>query len=149
MRLGNNLKLDVVVILFISHRVLSLELELVDSQSLGVLQLFNLIHLLVVESDLLIDEHLHTPTGEKEKTCAHVCRFTACMLKNCERGNIKQILLCLLCVTVLHGGLGNILHAEQRVSAVWAAQHTRGKNYSQRVRRHAVVSLDFTHPARK
>lgn len=44
------------------HRVLSLQLELVDGQSFGVLQLLDLLHLLVVESDLLVDDHLHTPT---------------------------------------------------------------------------------------
>lgn len=49
---------------FVSHRVLSLEFELVNGQSFGVLQLLNLIHLLVVESDLLVDDHLYTPRGE-------------------------------------------------------------------------------------
>lgn len=52
-------------------------------------------------------------------------------------------------MTVLRGCLCNVLHAEQWVSAVRAAQDTRGKNYSQRVRRHAVVSLIFTHPIRE
>lgn len=46
-----------------SYCVLSLEFELVNSQSLRVLQLLDLLHLLVVASDLLIDDHLYTPTG--------------------------------------------------------------------------------------
>lgn len=53
---------------------------------------------------------------------------------------------CCAGVPVLHGGLGDILHAEQRVGTVWTAQDTWGKNYGQRVRRHAVVRLHFTHP---
>jgi len=32
---------------------------------------------------------------------------------------------------LLRGGLGNILHAQQRVSTVWAAQDTWGKHYGQ------------------
>lgn len=44
-----------------THRVLPLELELVDGQSLGVLQLLDLLHLLVVAADLLVDDHLHAP----------------------------------------------------------------------------------------
>ena len=43
---------------FFPHRVLSLKFELVDSQSLSVLQLLNLFHLLIEASDLLIDDHL-------------------------------------------------------------------------------------------
>lgn len=44
-----------------SHRVLSLQLELVDGQCFGVLQLLDLLHLLVVASDLLVDDHLDAP----------------------------------------------------------------------------------------
>lgn len=50
---------------FVYYRVLSLQFELVDGQSLGVLQLLDLLHLLVVGSDLLSDEHVHTPTGAR------------------------------------------------------------------------------------
>lgn len=46
-----------------SYCVLPLEFKLVDSQSLSILQLFNLFLFLIVASDLLIDDHLHAPTG--------------------------------------------------------------------------------------
>ena len=46
------------------HRVLPLELELVDGQGLGVLQLLDLLHLLVVASDLLVDHQLHAPDAQ-------------------------------------------------------------------------------------
>lgn len=67
---------------FVSHRVLSLELELVNSQSLGVLQLLDLLHLLVVASDLLVDDHLDTPAGRggsetSDSVCAAVYYRTA------------------------------------------------------------------------
>lgn len=48
----------------------------------------------------------------------------------------------------LHGGLGDILHAQQWVSAVWTAQDTGGENDGQRIWRHAVVGLHFTNSAR-
>ena len=47
-----------------SHRVLPLELQLVDGQSLGVFQLLDLLHLLVVASDLLVDHQLHAPEAQ-------------------------------------------------------------------------------------
>lgn len=47
----------------------------------------------------------------------------------------------------LHGGLGNILHAQQWVSAVWTTQDTGGEDDGQRIGRHAVVGLHFTNSA--
>lgn len=51
----------------VCYRVFSLEFELVNSQSLGVLQLLDLLHPLVVASGLLNDEHLYTPTGKERQ----------------------------------------------------------------------------------
>lgn len=47
----------------VSYGVLPLEFQLVDSQSLCVLQLLDLFHSLIVAPDLLVDDHLHTTTG--------------------------------------------------------------------------------------
>lgn len=51
----------------ICYRVLPLEFELVNSQRLGVLQLLDLLHPLVVASGLLNDEHLYTPSGKEQQ----------------------------------------------------------------------------------
>lgn len=51
----------------ICYRVLPLEFELVNSQRLGVLQLLDLLHPLVVASGLLNDEHLYTPAGKERQ----------------------------------------------------------------------------------
>lgn len=57
----------------VSYGVLPLEFQLVDSQSLCVLQLLDLFHFLIVAPDLLVDDHLHTTTGGArwESGCAH------------------------------------------------------------------------------
>lgn len=61
------------------YRVLPLEFKLVDSQSLRVLQLLDLLHLLVVASDLLVDDHLHASRGRRgrENAKQDVYAFTA------------------------------------------------------------------------
>lgn len=58
---------------FASHRILSLQFQLVDGQSLSVLQLLDLLHLLVVASDLLIDDHLNAPRGRWGVIIASFC----------------------------------------------------------------------------
>lgn len=118
-----------------SHRVLSLQLELVDGQSFGVLQLLDLLHLLIVASDLLVDDHLHTPGAEPKVLVSRFIHAT-----NFQR--------CCIVSVVLRGCFGDVLHAEQRVGAVWAAKDARGEHYGQRVGRHAVVGLVFTHPGK-
>lgn len=44
-----------------SHRVLSPQFELTDSQGLCVFQLLDILHLLIVASELLRDQDLNTP----------------------------------------------------------------------------------------
>lgn len=127
---------------FVSHRILSLQFQLVDGQSLSVLQLLDLLHLLVVASDLLIDDHLHAPGGRWGVIIASFCLLNKmCCAKALMR-------FCRIAFVVLHGRLGNIFHAEQGVGTVWTAKDARGKNYGQWVWRHAVVCLILTHPAR-
>lgn len=102
----------------VSHRVLSLKLELVDCQSFGVLQLLDLLHLLVVASDLLSDDHLHTPAARPKMLLSRFIHGT-----HFQRS-------CIISVD-LRGCFGNVLHAEQRVGAVWAAKDARGEHYGQ------------------
>ena len=46
------------------HRVLPFQLELVDGQGLGVLQLLDVLHLLGVAPELLHDKDLHTSADD-------------------------------------------------------------------------------------
>ncbi len=50
----------------IYYRVLSPQFELIHSQSLCILQLLDILHLLSVASQLLRDQDLHTPAHQKE-----------------------------------------------------------------------------------
>lgn len=50
-----------------SHRVLSPQFELIDSQGFCVFQLLDILHLLIVASELLGDQDLHTPAGNTVK----------------------------------------------------------------------------------
>lgn len=118
-----------------SHRVLSLQFELVDGQCFGVLQLLNLLHLLVVASDLLVDDHLDA-TAEGRRM--FILTFFS------PHGTSVQCHW--VDLNVLRGRLCDILHTEQRVGAVWTAKDAWSENYGQRVGRHAVVGLVFAHP---
>lgn len=59
---------------------------------------------------------------------------------NVRRGCVASI--------VLRGRLGDVPHAEQGVGAVRTAEDARGENDGQRVGRHAIVGLVFTHPGK-
>lgn len=50
-----------------SHRVLSLQFELIDSEGLSIFQLLDTLQHLIVASELLRDQDLHTPAGNTVK----------------------------------------------------------------------------------
>lgn len=74
-----------------SHRVLPLQFELIDSQGLCVFQHLDVLHLLLVASQLLIDQDLHTPgDGVNFHTFSYLkSKFVALISRDNRRWSVQ------------------------------------------------------------